>query len=81
MKWNNEINVTHNISTYIQNNVFFFNNLYNHYIITPLQTASDKGHQHSKKCKDNLFHNHKTEITLFILGDSFVLCTLYSALD
>jgi len=52
--------------------------LYNHHIITPLQTASDKGHQHSKKCKDNLFHNHKTEITLFTLGDSFVLCSVLS---
>jgi hypothetical protein len=59
----------------------FFNNLYNHYNITPLQTASDKGHQHPKKCKDNLFDNQKTEITLFTLGDSFVLRTVYSALD
>jgi len=48
--------------------------------ITSLQTASDKGNQHSKKCKDNLFHNHKTEITLFTL-ESFVLSTVYSALD
>lgn len=80
MKWNNEINVTiypHTSKTMS----FFINNLYNHYNITPLQTASDKGHQHPKKCKDNLFDNHKTEITLFTLGDSFVLRTVYSALD
>ena len=30
-------------------------------------------------CKDNQFHNHKTEITLFKLADTFVL--LYSELS
>ena len=62
-----------------QNVFFFFSNLYNQYTITPLQTASDKGCQHSKMCKDNLFHNHKNAITFFTLKDTFVL--VYSVLS